>query len=109
MMGHGTGRKGHGMGHGKILGTTTIGERGQVVIPASAREELGIQAGDKFVVFGDKRKGSVALVRADVFDEFAEFFMSKSKKLEKIAQSIIDKKNAFDDLDDEEEADEETE
>ncbi len=103
MMRHG---KGHGIGHGKILGTTTIGERGQVVIPASAREELGIKAGDKFVVFGDKRKGSVALVRADVFDEFADFFMSKSKKLEKFAQTIIDKKNAFEDLDDEDEDEE---
>jgi AbrB family looped-hinge helix DNA binding protein len=46
------------MNHGKIFGTTSMGERGLVVIPAEAREELGIQAGEKFVVFGDARKGT---------------------------------------------------
>lgn len=38
------------MNHGKIFGTTSIGERGQVVIPSEAREELGIKSGEKFLV-----------------------------------------------------------
>ena len=29
---------------------TKIGERGQVVIPQSCREDMGIQKGDKFIV-----------------------------------------------------------
>ena len=32
-------------------GSVTVGERGQVVIPASAREQRGIQPGDKLLVF----------------------------------------------------------
>lgn len=32
-------------------GSVTVGERGQVVIPAGAREKLGISAGDKLLVF----------------------------------------------------------
>lgn len=32
-------------------GSVTVGERGQVVIPASAREKLGISPGDKLLVF----------------------------------------------------------
>jgi len=32
-------------------GSATVGERGQVVIPASARELLGIKPGDKLMVF----------------------------------------------------------
>lgn len=32
-------------------GSVTVGERGQVVIPASAREVLGISPGDKLLVF----------------------------------------------------------
>ena len=32
-------------------GAVTVGERGQVVIPVSARESLGISPGDKLLVF----------------------------------------------------------
>lgn len=36
--------------HGKIYDVVTVGERGQVVIPVSARRDLDIKAGDKLVV-----------------------------------------------------------
>lgn len=75
--------------HGEVLGTTTVGERGQVVIPREAREAVGIESGDRFVVFGDKSSGGVLLVKADVFNHFAELFMSKSKKLERLAKEIL--------------------
>ncbi len=75
--------------HGKILGTTTVGERGQVVIPAEARAEMDISSGDKLVVFGNCHNGSITLVKAEIFDRYAEFFLSKSKKLEKIAEEIL--------------------
>lgn len=78
-----------GHSHGKILGTTTVGERGQVVIPAEAREEMDINPGDKFVVFGNKRKGAVILIKADLFNKVADIFLSKSKKLQKLAESIM--------------------
>ena len=35
------------MHHGKFYGSTVMGERGQVVIPAEAREEIGIKPGEK--------------------------------------------------------------
>lgn len=35
----------------EAVDTTTIGERGQVVIPASIRQRMGLQAGDRMVVF----------------------------------------------------------
>ena len=34
-----------------FMGAVTVGERGQVVIPAEAREALDIRAGDKLLVF----------------------------------------------------------
>ena len=34
----------------RFFGSVTVGERGQIVIPAGARAELGIQAGDKLLV-----------------------------------------------------------
>jgi AbrB family looped-hinge helix DNA binding protein len=79
------------MNHGKIFGTTSVGERGQVVIPAEAREELGIKAGEKFVVFGDAKRGTVILVKSEIMNKFANFFFNKSKRFEKIAQEIFDK------------------
>jgi AbrB family looped-hinge helix DNA binding protein len=79
------------MNHGKLFGTTSMGERGQVVIPSDAREELDIQPGEKFVVFGDARKGAVILVKSEILNKFANFFFAKSKKFEKIAKEILDK------------------
>lgn len=36
----------------QFYGTTTLGEKGQVVIPAQARKSMGIKKGDKLLVFG---------------------------------------------------------
>lgn len=36
----------------QFYGTTTIGEKGQVVIPVQARETMGLKKGDKLLVFG---------------------------------------------------------
>lgn len=49
----------------RFYGAVTVSERGQVVIPAEARRDLGIEVGDKLLVFGDLRFG-VALGKADV-------------------------------------------
>ncbi|WHY77579.1 AbrB/MazE/SpoVT family DNA-binding domain-containing protein [Neobacillus sp. WH10] len=79
------------MNHGKIYGTTSIGERGQVVIPSEAREELGIKSGEKFVVFGNAQKGTVILVKSEIMNKFANFFFNKSKTFEKMANAIFEK------------------
>src|SRR5581483_11378420 len=34
-----------------FYGAVTVGERGQIVIPAEARKEIGIQAGDKLLIW----------------------------------------------------------
>jgi AbrB family looped-hinge helix DNA binding protein len=39
-----------------VYGTTTIGEKGQVVIPAEARKSLGSEPGEKLLVFGTGRE-----------------------------------------------------
>lgn len=36
----------------KLYGTATVGTKGQVVIPADAREELNIEPGDRLYVVG---------------------------------------------------------
>ncbi len=75
----------HGMhGPGKCYGSTVVGERGQVVIPADARDELGIQAGEKLVVFGNPRRGMVILLKGDIMARFTEVLLSKFSFVEKM-------------------------
>jgi AbrB family looped-hinge helix DNA binding protein len=75
---------------GKIFGTATVGERGQIAIPADARKEMSIKSGDKLVVFGNKISGSLVLVSADVFEDFADSVMSKLTKLGEHAEAFFD-------------------
>jgi len=74
MMKHGH----NGHGHGKCYGSTVMGERGQVVIPAEAREELGIQSGEKMIVFGNAKKGAVILIKSDIMARFADLLFKKA-------------------------------
>mgnify|MGYP000844377912 FL=1 len=49
-----------------IWGSVTLGERGQVVIPKAARDELELAAGDRLIVLSDET--GVALVPAEYFE-----------------------------------------
>ena len=89
---------------GKVYGAARIGERGQIAIPAEARRELNIQPGDKLMVFGNKINGSLVLIKADVFEGFADFFMTKLNKLESTAQGFLDSFTAVTVADEDDEA-----
>ena len=43
-------------------GAVTVGARGQVVIPASVRERMGIEPGDKLLVFSHPAKIGILLM-----------------------------------------------
>lgn len=58
----------------KLYGTTTIGARGQIVIPAAARKDLNIKSGDQFVVTGKFGK-ILGLIKTDDLDEFIAMIM----------------------------------
>jgi len=49
----------------KCYGSTVIGEKGQVVIPAEVRKQFGIKTGDKFLVLAGHRGFGIMLLRAD--------------------------------------------
>ncbi len=40
----------------KLYGTATVGTKGQIVIPADARDELGLKPGDKLYIAGSPSK-----------------------------------------------------
>ena len=74
----------------RMYGTATVGERGQVSIPVDARKELAIEPGDRVVVFGNRLNGAVLLVKADIFEDFAGFFMAKLNKIGRYAHDVFD-------------------
>jgi AbrB family looped-hinge helix DNA binding protein len=54
----------HKMFQDKFHGLTVVGARGQIVIPAAARKELDLKAGDQLLVVSKFGK-LLALVKAD--------------------------------------------
>jgi AbrB family looped-hinge helix DNA binding protein len=49
---------------GRCFGTAVLGPRGQLVIPVEARKELGINTGDKLLVFGHLGGRGLIFIRA---------------------------------------------
>ncbi|HMM62103.1 MAG TPA: AbrB/MazE/SpoVT family DNA-binding domain-containing protein [Candidatus Saccharibacteria bacterium] len=56
----------------KLYGTATVGTKGQLVIPAEAREELGITTGDRMYVIGLTDNGAVLLLGEDKLERFID-------------------------------------
>ncbi len=54
------------------FGVTSLGEKGQVVIPADIRAALKLVKGEKLIAF--THNGSIALVPASSFEEVAKQF-----------------------------------
>ena len=56
-----------------IFGVVTVGDKGQIVIPAKARRVFHIKPGDGLMVLGDVNRG-IALMHAQPFLEAADMF-----------------------------------
>jgi len=54
-----------------FVGAVTVSERGQVVIPAEARDALGIRGGDKLLVFVAPHGHMVALTKLSSLEDAA--------------------------------------
>ncbi len=54
-----------------IFGVVTVGEKGQIVIPAKARKLFSIVPGDQLVVLGDESQG-LAMIKSDNFLQLAD-------------------------------------
>ena len=59
--------------HPVFYGSTTVGERGQVVIPAEARRDMDISPSTKLLVMGGPHKNLLILAKA----EYVTTFMTK--------------------------------
>jgi AbrB family looped-hinge helix DNA binding protein len=65
----------------KIFGLSVVGERGQIVIPAKAREELDIKAGEEFIFFGHGEM--LHLMKASEMNQFLDKMTAKFSNIKK--------------------------
>jgi AbrB family looped-hinge helix DNA binding protein len=86
----------NGMSYGKgggrrsieecFIGSVTVGERGQIVIPKEAREEFDIQPGMKLLAMRDPVVNGIMLVKLDevakMQDHFASLLAQAQQSLE---------------------------
>ena len=62
-----------------IFGMVTVGDKGQIVIPARARKLFDISPGDQLVVLGDESQG-MAIIKAKDFLNMANIIRNAVKK-----------------------------
>ena len=70
----------------QFWGSATVGERGQIVIPADARQELDIKPGDKLLIFSGRHGGSLNVMKAEQVTSFVTRAMAKLTEMEEIAR-----------------------
>jgi AbrB family looped-hinge helix DNA binding protein len=55
-----------------VFGTVKVGDRGQVVVPSSARKSLGINPGDYMLVVSTPSKDGLALIKVEIVRDMIE-------------------------------------
>lgn len=65
-----------------FFGSVTVGERGQVVIPAEARNELGIAPGDKLLVMKAPHHTALLMCKFEALQDFITDFAAAMSKVE---------------------------
>lgn len=53
-----------------FLGTVTVGERGQIVIPAEARKALEIHTGDRLFIMGHPSREGLVMFKVEAMRDF---------------------------------------
>ena len=79
----------NGFYKGKVYGTATVGERGQLVIPADLRKDLGIKAGDRLMIFAKIDRKMINIMSEK---DFSDFLQKASKIISKL-ETKVSKKN----------------
>ena len=76
---------------GKCFGTAVLGPRGQLVIPVEARKELGIETGDKFLVFGHFEGQGLVFIKVEAAEQLLNIM---SSRLDEVMKLIKQSKSA---------------
>lgn len=69
---------------GKCFGTAVVGPRGQLVVPVEARKELGIDAGNKFLVFSHFEGQGLIFIKVEAAEKLLNIVTSKLDEIAKL-------------------------
>jgi len=78
-----TGKNREIWGEHKLYGSTTVSLKGQVVIPANARKELGINGGDTLLVLSAPRMQGLVFLKAEAVEQILTWVGEHAVRLEK--------------------------
>lgn len=71
----------------KLYGSVTVGERGQVAIPAEARRDLKITPNTKLLVFSGPHETALMFIKADSVTEFIANATTRLSHLEQMLKT----------------------
>lgn len=72
---------------GKCYGATTVSERGQIVIPAEARREMGLEPGTKLLIFGPAKGRVLTLMTAETVSGCVRHAMERLAEFERLIEA----------------------
>jgi AbrB family looped-hinge helix DNA binding protein len=75
----------------KFYGAATVGTKGQIVIPAEAREELNIKEGDKMIIVRSFNGEGVMVLKSEMVEQILSRMQTEFSSL---ASSIENSKGA---------------
>jgi len=77
----------------KLFGTATVGTKGQVVIPADAREQFNIQPGDRMYVVGSEKAQWIGFLKEDQLRSLVEHLTENIEQYRSVIDDIDKKTN----------------
>jgi AbrB family looped-hinge helix DNA binding protein len=75
-----------------FYGSSTLGDRGQIVIPVEARNDLGFKPGDKLLIMRHPIHDAITICTLESFQELANDFVNEVALIE-AKQLAEDKKD----------------
>lgn len=72
----------------QFFGSTTLGKKGQIVIPMETRKKMSWREGDKVLVFGLKN-GAVVLTKLDRLKQFVSRLEKKTDEVKKYIKKAV--------------------
>ncbi len=66
-----------------FYGSTTMGPKGQIVIPSKLRKELKITKGDQFIVVKNEHMDSIVIIKAENLTKMLKHISKNISTIEK--------------------------
>lgn len=74
----------------KLYGTATVGTKGQIVIPAAARDALNINEGDKLYCLASEKAGWVDFIKAEQLEHLLNTMVDNVESFQQMLQKEED-------------------